>query len=123
MNQFSTGSPTFVVLNLNRFILNFNCPTIITLTITNRLHEVNFETSTACQPACWYAYFHAPKNVAMFSANQIKKPINRNDSIMGISRTIPFVLKRTFVFQNTTNNKTMIHQRRSIINAFVKKFR
>ena len=73
-------SIAYQVFSTNRRALNrLSSATIMILTITNNPHDVILCQETIFQPACWYAYFQAPKNVATFSASQIKKPIIVND--------------------------------------------
>lgn len=62
----------------------FNEATMKKLTITSNNQELNLPTWTIFHPSVWFGYSHAPKNVAIFSAIQIKNPISTKESTNGI---------------------------------------
>ena len=55
--------------------------------ITSNDHELHFAMWTVDQTPSWCGYFQMPKNVAIFSASQMKKPISTKLSVIGMLRS------------------------------------
>lgn len=89
----------------------FSWATIITLIITSKNHELIFPICTSDQVSAWLGYCHAPKKVTMFSAIQIKKPINKNARIIGILKSLSNKWKVTIVRKKMINSRHLRIQR------------
>ena len=61
---------------------------IVKVIMTNNDHELHLPTWTADQAPIWLGYLQIPKKVLMFSASQMKNPINTNDKSKGIVRSL-----------------------------------
>lgn len=99
----------------NELFTRLSWATMMTEMMTSKNHELILPMWTSDQAASWFGYCQAPRKVVMFSAIQMKNPINRNDRIIGIVKIFPSMRNDTTVRKKISTSSTFSPQRISYV--------